>query len=99
MHMHEWLPDISFKIENMCLCWYRKLGWSVKVPSIQLSSLMLVLREIGNNNKAMLPWLFVQKEKYNKMCCPLEAIRPSPVQVNHPHTRMYYYNLTHNIFN
>uniref|UniRef100_A0A8C2IPD3 tRNA (uracil(54)-C(5))-methyltransferase n=1 Tax=Cyprinus carpio TaxID=7962 RepID=A0A8C2IPD3_CYPCA len=38
-----------------------------------------VLREIGNNNKAMLPWLFVQKEKFNKMCCPLEAIRPSPV--------------------
>uniref|UniRef100_A0A8C2INE1 tRNA (uracil(54)-C(5))-methyltransferase n=1 Tax=Cyprinus carpio TaxID=7962 RepID=A0A8C2INE1_CYPCA len=35
--------------------------------------------EIGNNNKAMLPWLFVQKEKFNKMCCPLEAIRPSPV--------------------
>lgn len=30
----------------------------------------------------MLPWLFVQKGKYNKMCCPLEAIRPSPAQVN-----------------
>ncbi|XP_043094661.1 LOW QUALITY PROTEIN: tRNA (uracil-5-)-methyltransferase homolog A [Puntigrus tetrazona] len=40
-------------------------------------------REIGNNNKAMLPWLFVQKEKYNKLCCPLEAIRPSPVQTEY----------------
>uniref|UniRef100_A0A8C2IPG4 tRNA (uracil(54)-C(5))-methyltransferase n=1 Tax=Cyprinus carpio TaxID=7962 RepID=A0A8C2IPG4_CYPCA len=39
----------------------------------------LDIAEIGNNNKAMLPWLFVQKEKFNKMCCPLEAIRPSPV--------------------
>lgn len=29
----------------------------------------------------MLPWLFAQKGKYNKMCCPLEAIRPSPAQV------------------
>lgn len=39
------------------------------------------LREIGNTNKAMLPWLFAQKGKYNKMCCPLEPIRPSPTQV------------------
>lgn len=29
----------------------------------------------------MLPWLFAQKGKYNKMCCPLEPIRPSPTQV------------------
>lgn len=29
----------------------------------------------------MLPWLFAQKGKYNKMCCPLESIRPSPAQV------------------
>lgn len=41
----------------------------------------LFLREIGNTNKAMLPWLFAQKGKYNKMCCPLEPIRPSPTQV------------------
>ncbi|KAJ8415391.1 hypothetical protein AAFF_G00423710 [Aldrovandia affinis] len=40
-------------------------------------------REIGNNNKAMLPWLFVQKEKYNNLCCPLESIRPSPVQTEY----------------
>lgn len=38
-------------------------------------------REIGSTNKAMLPWLFAQKGKHNKMCCPLEAIRPSPTQV------------------
>ncbi|XP_066509668.1 tRNA (uracil-5-)-methyltransferase homolog A-like [Hoplias malabaricus] len=40
-------------------------------------------REIGNNNKAMLPWLFVQKNKYKNMCCPLEAIRPSPLQTEY----------------
>lgn len=45
--------------------------------------LQKLTREIGNNNKAMLPWLFVQKEKYNNMCCPLEAIRPSPVQTEY----------------
>ncbi|XP_036382403.1 tRNA (uracil-5-)-methyltransferase homolog A [Megalops cyprinoides] len=45
--------------------------------------LQRLAREIGNNNKAMLPWLFVQKEKYNKMCCPLEAIRSSPVQTEY----------------
>lgn len=45
--------------------------------------LQKLTREIGNNNKAMLPWLFVQKEKYNKLCCPLEAIRPSPVQTEY----------------
>lgn len=45
--------------------------------------LQKLTREIGNNNKAMLPWLFVQKEKHNKMCCPLEAIRPSPMQTEY----------------
>ncbi|KAG9334373.1 hypothetical protein JZ751_008192 [Albula glossodonta] len=45
--------------------------------------LQRLAREIGNNNKAMLPWLFVQKEKYNKMCCQLEPIRPSPVQTDY----------------
>lgn len=38
--------------------------------------------EIGSTNKAMVPWLFAQKGKYNKMCCPLEPIRPSPTQVS-----------------
>ncbi|MBN3298897.1 TRM2A methyltransferase, partial [Amia calva] len=45
--------------------------------------LQRLAKEIGNNNKAMLPWLFVQKEKYNRMCCPLEAIRPSPLQTEY----------------
>ncbi|XP_020510473.2 tRNA (uracil-5-)-methyltransferase homolog A [Labrus bergylta] len=40
--------------------------------------LQTLAKEIGSTNKAMLPWLFAQKGKYNRMCCPLEAIRPSP---------------------
>lgn len=42
---------------------------------------MFPFREIGSTNKAMAPWLFAQKGKYNNMCCPLGAIRPSPTQV------------------
>uniref|UniRef100_A0A3B3CIJ8 tRNA (uracil(54)-C(5))-methyltransferase n=1 Tax=Oryzias melastigma TaxID=30732 RepID=A0A3B3CIJ8_ORYME len=42
--------------------------------------LQKLAKEIGSTNKAMLPWLFAQKGKHNKMCCPLEAIRPSPTQ-------------------
>ncbi|KAG5280873.1 hypothetical protein AALO_G00064960 [Alosa alosa] len=45
--------------------------------------LQRLTREIGNTNKAMLPWLFVQKEKNNGTCCPLEKIRPSPVQTDY----------------
>ncbi|XP_023668143.1 tRNA (uracil-5-)-methyltransferase homolog A [Paramormyrops kingsleyae] len=45
--------------------------------------LQRLAREISNSNKAMLPWLFVQKQKYNNMCCPLEGIRPSPVQTEY----------------
>ncbi|XP_041083072.1 tRNA (uracil-5-)-methyltransferase homolog A-like [Polyodon spathula] len=45
--------------------------------------LQRLTKEIGNNNKAMLPWLFIQKQKYNNMCCPLEAIRPSPAQTEY----------------
>lgn len=45
--------------------------------------LQRLAKEIGNTNKAMLPWLFAQKGKYNKMCCPLEAIRPSPAQTEY----------------
>ncbi|CAN9513551.1 unnamed protein product [Ophioblennius macclurei] len=36
--------------------------------------------EIGATNKAMAPWLFAQKSKYNNLCCPLENICPSPLQ-------------------
>ncbi|KAG9487535.1 hypothetical protein GDO78_007405 [Eleutherodactylus coqui] len=45
--------------------------------------LQRLTKEIGSNNKALLPWLFVQKQKYNKVCCPLEEIRPSPVQTEY----------------
>ncbi|XP_068461429.1 tRNA (uracil-5-)-methyltransferase homolog A [Clinocottus analis] len=45
--------------------------------------LQRLAKEIGANNKAMLPWLFLQKGKYNKMCCALEAIRPSPTQTEY----------------
>ncbi|XP_056145483.1 tRNA (uracil-5-)-methyltransferase homolog A [Lampris incognitus] len=45
--------------------------------------LQRLAKEIGSTNKAMLPWLFAQKGKYNRMCCPLEAIRPSPSQTEY----------------
>lgn len=45
--------------------------------------LQRLAKEIGSTNKAMLPWLFAQKGKYNNMCCPLEAIRPSPTQTEY----------------
>ncbi|XP_014887703.1 tRNA (uracil-5-)-methyltransferase homolog A [Poecilia latipinna] len=45
--------------------------------------LQRLAKEIGGTNKAMLPWLFAQKGKFNKMCCPLEAIRPSPTQTEY----------------
>lgn len=38
-------------------------------------------REIGSTNRALLPWLFSQRHKHNKACCPLEGVRPSPQQV------------------
>uniref|UniRef100_A0A671YMP0 tRNA (uracil(54)-C(5))-methyltransferase n=1 Tax=Sparus aurata TaxID=8175 RepID=A0A671YMP0_SPAAU len=45
--------------------------------------LQRLAKEIGSTNKALVPWLFAQKGKYNKMCCPLEAIRPSPTQTEY----------------
>ncbi|KAK2902457.1 tRNA (uracil-5-)-methyltransferase homolog A [Channa argus] len=45
--------------------------------------LQRLAKEIGSTNKAMLPWLFAQKGKYNKMCCPLEAIQPSPTETEY----------------
>ncbi|CAL8248827.1 unnamed protein product [Merluccius merluccius] len=45
--------------------------------------LQRLAKEIGNTNKAMAPWLFAQKGKYNKMCCPLEDIQPSPSQTEY----------------
>ncbi|KAM4579391.1 tRNA (uracil-5-)-methyltransferase homolog A isoform 1-T3 [Fundulus diaphanus] len=45
--------------------------------------LQRLAKEMGCTNKAMLPWIFAQKGKFNKMCCPLEAIRPSPTQTGY----------------
>lgn len=45
--------------------------------------LQKLAKEIGSTNKAMVPWLFAQKGKYNNMCCPLEALRPSPIQTEY----------------
>uniref|UniRef100_A0A8C8S1S6 tRNA (uracil(54)-C(5))-methyltransferase n=1 Tax=Pelusios castaneus TaxID=367368 RepID=A0A8C8S1S6_9SAUR len=45
--------------------------------------LQKLTKEIGNSNKALLPWLFVQKQKYNKMCCPVEGVKASPLQTEY----------------
>ncbi|XP_044296394.1 tRNA (uracil-5-)-methyltransferase homolog A isoform X2 [Varanus komodoensis] len=45
--------------------------------------LFKLTREIGNNNRALLPWLFVQKEKYNGLCCSLEGVKASPLQTEY----------------
>uniref|UniRef100_A0ABM5F1P9 tRNA (uracil(54)-C(5))-methyltransferase n=1 Tax=Pogona vitticeps TaxID=103695 RepID=A0ABM5F1P9_9SAUR len=42
--------------------------------------LLTLTREVGNNNRALLPWLFVQKEKYDGLCSPLEGVKASPLQ-------------------
>ncbi|XP_076209229.1 tRNA (uracil-5-)-methyltransferase homolog A isoform X2 [Aptenodytes patagonicus] len=42
--------------------------------------LQKLTKEIGNNNRALLPWLFLQKQKYNKLCCPVEGVKASPLQ-------------------
>lgn len=39
--------------------------------------------EIAKNNKAVLPWLFLQKQKHNNLCCPFEGVKPSPVQTEY----------------
>ncbi|XP_039188265.1 tRNA (uracil-5-)-methyltransferase homolog A isoform X2 [Crotalus tigris] len=40
-------------------------------------------REVGNNNRALLPWLFLQKEKHDGLCCSLEGVKPSPLQTEY----------------
>ncbi|XP_066465948.1 tRNA (uracil-5-)-methyltransferase homolog A [Tiliqua scincoides] len=45
--------------------------------------LLKLTREIGNNNKALLPWLFMQKEKHSDLCCPLEGVKVSPLQTEY----------------
>ncbi|XP_027715171.1 tRNA (uracil-5-)-methyltransferase homolog A [Vombatus ursinus] len=45
--------------------------------------LQKLTKEIGNNNRALLPWLFVQKQKFNRICCPLEGVKASPLQTEY----------------
>uniref|UniRef100_A0A6G1R7W0 tRNA (uracil(54)-C(5))-methyltransferase n=1 Tax=Hypotaenidia okinawae TaxID=2861861 RepID=A0A6G1R7W0_9GRUI len=45
--------------------------------------LQKLTKEIGNNNRALLSWLFLQKQKYNKLCCPVEGVKASPVQTEY----------------
>uniref|UniRef100_A0A8C5S222 tRNA (uracil(54)-C(5))-methyltransferase n=1 Tax=Laticauda laticaudata TaxID=8630 RepID=A0A8C5S222_LATLA len=40
-------------------------------------------RDMGNNNRALLPWLFLQKEKHDGLCCSLEGVKPSPIQTEY----------------
>lgn len=39
--------------------------------------------EIGVHNRALVPWVFQQKKMYGGTCCPLEGVRPSPVQTEY----------------
>ncbi|NXL46153.1 TRM2A methyltransferase, partial [Podilymbus podiceps] len=45
--------------------------------------LQKLTKEIGSNNRALLPWLFLQKQKYNKLCCPVEGVKASPLQTEY----------------
>ncbi|XP_007956149.2 tRNA (uracil-5-)-methyltransferase homolog A [Orycteropus afer afer] len=45
--------------------------------------LQRLAKEIGNTNRALLPWLLTQRHKHNKACCPLEGVRPSPLQTEY----------------
>ncbi|NWR51069.1 TRM2A methyltransferase, partial [Regulus satrapa] len=45
--------------------------------------LQKLTKEIGNNNRALLPWLFLQKQKFNKLCCPVEGVKSSPLQTEY----------------
>ncbi|KAM9822569.1 tRNA (uracil-5-)-methyltransferase homolog A isoform X3 [Syngnathus typhle] len=45
--------------------------------------LQRLAKEIASTNKAMVPLLFDVKGKHNRMCCPLEAIHPSPSQTEY----------------
>lgn len=45
--------------------------------------LQKLAKEIGSTNRALLPWLLSQRHKYNKACCPLEGVKPSPQQTEY----------------
>ncbi|KAM6155703.1 tRNA (uracil-5-)-methyltransferase homolog A [Rhynchocyon petersi] len=45
--------------------------------------LQRLAKEIGSTNRTLLPWLLTQRHKHNKACCPLEGVRPSPLQTEY----------------
>ncbi|NP_001412033.1 tRNA (uracil-5-)-methyltransferase homolog A isoform 7 [Mus musculus] len=45
--------------------------------------LQKLAKEIGNTNRALLPWLLLQRQQHNKACCPLEGVKPSPQQTEY----------------
>ncbi|XP_063171839.1 tRNA (uracil-5-)-methyltransferase homolog A isoform X2 [Candoia aspera] len=45
--------------------------------------LLKLTREMGNNNRTLLPWLFLQKEKHGGLCCSLEGVQASPLQTEY----------------
>ncbi|XP_074062635.1 tRNA (uracil-5-)-methyltransferase homolog A isoform X2 [Macrotis lagotis] len=59
------------------------IGWREPCLSLHVCVWVSLRVEIGNNNRALLPWLFVQKQKFNKICCPLEGVKASPLQTEY----------------
>nr|XP_031526159.1 tRNA (uracil-5-)-methyltransferase homolog A isoform X1 [Vicugna pacos] len=45
--------------------------------------LQKLAKEVGSTSRATLPWLPSQRHKHNKVCCPLEGVRPSPQQTEY----------------
>uniref|UniRef100_UPI00398F5245 tRNA (uracil-5-)-methyltransferase homolog A isoform X3 n=1 Tax=Pristiophorus japonicus TaxID=55135 RepID=UPI00398F5245 len=48
-----------------------------------LQVLMLLTTEIGTHNRAFVPWVFEQKKIHGGTCCPLEGVKPSPLQTEY----------------
>uniref|UniRef100_A0ACB8FYH9 tRNA methyltransferase 2 n=1 Tax=Sphaerodactylus townsendi TaxID=933632 RepID=A0ACB8FYH9_9SAUR len=52
--------------------------------------LLKLTQEIGRNNRALLPWLFMQKKKYSGLCCCLEGVKASPSQTEYRNKCEYF---------
>ncbi|XP_078083325.1 tRNA (uracil-5-)-methyltransferase homolog A [Mustelus asterias] len=48
-----------------------------------LQVLSLLTTEIGTHNRAFVPWVFQQKKLFGGTCCPLEGVKPSPLQTEY----------------
>ncbi|XP_043571360.1 tRNA (uracil-5-)-methyltransferase homolog A isoform X4 [Chiloscyllium plagiosum] len=48
-----------------------------------LQVLALLTTEIGTHNRAFVPWVFQQKKMFGGTCCPLEGVKPSPLQTEY----------------